>query len=232
VASASIFAALFAILGAVPLSKLVLGSGFLSANKLISPLVGMLFGPVTGSVTALVGDLLDIAAGYVSPNAFGFPTLAADLAVVVTAGLAYSGRGKEAMVLPLVVLAAYLLDPLSLIFVGPVPFVWLHAVSFVTLGGVLVLEKGRRIGKLNPLFVAGVSFGSLLCGQLTGTVVGQFLQVRLYQIYTPTAWDARLALVFAAYPLERVFFTVGASLLAVPVLRALFRKRESEAKRA
>jgi len=223
VASASIFAALFAVLGTIPLSKLVLGSGFLSASKIIAPLTGMLFGPVTGSVSALVGDLIDVGAGYIAPNAFGLPTVAADLAVVITAGLAFSGRRKVALGFPLVILVGYLVDPLSLLFVGPVPFVWLHAVSFIILGGVLALEARGRIGRFNPLFVSGVAFASLLCGQLTGTLAGQSLQVRVYQIYTPAVWDARLAIVFAVYPLERIFFSIAGSLVAIPVLRAVIR---------
>lgn len=67
VAAASVFAAFYAVLGAVPISRLVLGQGnFLTASSFVTPLAGMLFGPLVGGLSAIVGDVIDSGAGYTS----------------------------------------------------------------------------------------------------------------------------------------------------------------------
>ena len=228
VASASLFAAIYAILGAIPLSKLV-GAGFLSASKVVAPLAGMLLGPVTGSLASILGDTIDLSTGFIPQNAFGVPVIFADLAVVVTAGLAFSGRRVASIGLPLALVVAYALDPLSVLFVGPVPFLWLHLVAFVYLGVALFLEKDGRIQRLSPLFVVAVSLAALMCGHLAGTLMGQTLQVRVYGVFTPAVWAANLSnIVFPAYPPERIFFTVLSALVSLPVLRAVKGIREKK----
>jgi len=222
VASASVFAALYAILGTIPVSRLVLGSGnFLTASNFVTPLAGMLFGPLVGGLSAVVGDIVDAYTGYVSLGATGLSVIAADVATVATAGLALSGRRKEAIGLPLAVLVLYWLDPLSVLFVGPVPFTWLHMVSVVVLAVLLLLEGRGKIQKLSPAFIVGVNFAALLCGQLTGTLVGQNLMVRVYGTLTAEAWKGLVPLFFPLYPVERIFFTIVGSFVSIPVLRAV-----------
>ena len=227
VASAAVFAALYAVLGVIPISRLVLGNGFLTASKIIAPLGGMLFGPVVGGGAALVGDLVDVYGGQLSTGATALSTIAADLAVVVTAGLAYSRNRIAALLLPLLVLAVYTVDPISVRFVGPVPFAWLHILSFMGLAVAIFLEGRGTIDRLSPLFVAGVTLAALMCGQLTGTIVGQNLLVRVYGVYTVASWQGLMvSFVFAAYPVERIFYAVAGSLLAIPVLRTLSSRAE------
>ena len=226
VASAASFAAIYAVLGAFPVSRLLLGSGnFLTASNFVTSLAGMVFGPVTGGLAVLVGDLIDSYAGYLTLGPVGAAVISADLATAVTAGLAFAGRRKAAMVVPLAVLAMYLVDPLSVLFVGPVPFAWLHMLSFGALALLLVLEGRGKLSKLSPVFVTGVSLASLLCGQLTGTLVGQELTVRVFGTMSEEAWRGLVNLFFPLYPVERVFFAVVGSLVAIPVLRALSRRR-------
>ncbi|HEV2138294.1 MAG TPA: hypothetical protein VGR53_05600 [Nitrososphaerales archaeon] len=226
VASSAVFAALYAVLGTIPISKILLGQGyFLSASKFVSPLAGMLFGPFVGGFGALLGDLLDVYAGYISVGGTGLAITASDLATVATAGFAYTGKWKAALALPLIILISYWLDPISLLFVGTVPFTWLHMISLILLGGVLLLEKTKKISKLNPIFVVGVTFGALLCGQLTGTIVGQELSVRIYQTTSLQSWRGFVPSFFFVYPIERTFFTAVGSLISVPVLRALWRRQ-------
>ncbi len=225
VATASTFAALYAVLGAVPVSRLLLGSGnFLTASNFVTPLAGMLFGPFVGGFAAVVGDLLDAYAGYITIGSTGASVVAADLATVVTAGLAYTGRWKAAVAVPVSVLVLYWADPISVLFVGPVPFTWLHMLSLVPLTAALLLQRTGRMSKLNPAFVASVTFGALLCGQLTGTLVGQELSVRVYRTLSLQAWQGIVPLFFPLYPVERTLFTVVGSAVSVPVLRAVWRR--------
>lgn len=226
VASASVFAALYAVLGTFPVSSLVLGSGnFLTASNFITPMAGMIFGPYVGAFAALVGDLLDVYAGVIAPNGTGLSIMAADLATVALAGLAYTQKRKAAVALPVVVLVLYWADPISVLFVGPVPFTWLHMLSLAPLAGSLLLERSGRISKLNPVYVVSVTFAALLCGQLTGTLVSQELSVRVFGTLSLQAWRGIVPLFFPLYPLERTFFTAIGSLVSVPVLRALWRRQ-------
>jgi len=224
-----VFASLYAVLGAVPISRLVLGPGnFLTASNFVTPLAGMLFGPFVGGLSAIVGDLIDSSAGYITLAGTGPSVLAADVATVVMAGLAFSGKRTAAAGALVLVLVVYWLDPLSVLFVGPIPFTWLHMVSLAVLIPLLVLEGRGVISKLNPAFVTGVTFAALMCGQLTGTVVGQNLAVRVYGILSVQGWRNLVPVFFPLYPVERVFFTAVGSFVSVPVLRALSRQHGSQ----
>lgn len=231
VASASLFAALYAVLGAIPVSRLVLGSGFLTASNIITPLAGMLFGPVVGSGAALIGDFIDLYAGQLSSGATALSVMAADLAVVATAGLAFSGKTRAALFVPFLSLLLYTFDPLSVQFVGDIPFAWLHILSFAALAVAVVLEARRTIKKLSPVFIVIVTFASLMCGQLVGTIVGQNLLVRVYGVYTVADWKSTMNFIFAAYPVERIFFGAVGSVIAIPVLRSVsgWEKRKTTA---
>jgi hypothetical protein len=230
VAAASIFAAIYAILGAFPVSKLLLGSGnFLTASNFVTPLAGMIFGPFVGGFAAVVGDLLDVYAGYITIGSTGVSIIAADLATVALAGLAYTGRWKLALAVPLSVLVLYWVDPISVLYVGGIPFTWLHMLSLLPLAAAVLLARSGRITRLNPAFVASVTFGALLCGQLTGTLVGQELSVRIYQTTSIQAWRGIVPLFFPLYPIERTFFTVVGSAISLPVLRAIWRREHPHA---
>ena len=230
VAATSLFAALYAVLGTFPISKLILGSGyFLTASNFVTPLAGMIFGPVVGGAAVLIGDLLDVYAGSIVIGSTGLAVIAADLATVATAGLAYTGRWKAALAVPVVILLLYWLDPISVLFVGPIPFTWLHMISLVPFAGALLLARSGKLSKFHPAFVASVTFAALLCGQLAGTLVGQELSVRIYQTLTLQAWQGIVPLFFPLYPVERTLFTVVGSVVSVPILRAIWRREHPHA---
>jgi hypothetical protein len=229
VAAASLFAALYAVLGTIPISRLLLGNGnFLTAGKFVTPLCGMIFGPVVGGLAALIGDLIDAYSGFLVLGPTGFAVMAADLTTVLTAGLAFSGKRVAAIALPVAMVLLYWLDPISVLFVGWIPFSWLHIISIIVLLPILMLESKGRISKLNPIFIAGVTFASLMCGQITGTLVGQELSVRFLGTLALSAWRKLVPLFFTLYPVERIFFTIVGSLISVPILRALSRMRQSK----
>lgn len=226
VAAAAVFAAFYAILGAIPVSRLLLGSGnFLTASNFVTPLAGMIFGPLVGGFATLVGDTLDVYAGYITFGSTGASVIAADLATVFLAGFAFSRRRVAAVALPAAVIALYWADPISVLFVGGVPFTWLHILSLFPLAAALVLEARGKLGRLNPAFVVSVTFAALLCGQLTGTLVGQELSVRVYRTLSLQDWRSLVPLFFPLYPVERTLFTAVSSLVSIPILRALWRRQ-------
>lgn len=223
VASAAIFAVVYAILGLFPVSAYIGVSSFLTFREVLSPLAGMIFGPLTGGFSMIIGNFVDFAFG--KPVVFDFLDFVPDLASAVMAGLVFTGRRTMALALPLVLVLWYSLDPLSLdlVQVGPVevPFYWMHLLSVFVLGVAFVLENSGRLGKLNPAYVAATVFASTMTGHMAGSIVYENVLGRINGVLTAKALAANWVAIFYAYPAERVLFTVIGTALAVPVLRAL-----------
>ena len=64
-ASVSLFSVVYAVLGLVPISPLIGVGGFLTFRELISPLVGMILGPILGGSSIVLGNILDFALGKI-----------------------------------------------------------------------------------------------------------------------------------------------------------------------
>lgn len=229
VAGAAVFAVVYAILGLFPVSAYIGVNSFLTFREVLSPLAGMIFGPLTGGLSMVVGNFVDFAFG--KPVAFDFLDFVPDLASAVLAGLVFTGRRKAALLFPLALLLWYSLDPLSLdvVYVAgtAVPFYWMHIVSVAVLGVALLLESRGRLPRLNPAFVASTVFASTMAGHLAGSIMFENVLGRLNGL--SQAVTESWSLIFYAYPAERVLFTVLGTAVAVPVLRALSRRRQGDA---
>ena len=227
VASAAVFAALYAVLGLVPVSAYVGISSFLSFREILAPLAGLIFGPLTGGLAMIIGGILDI--GLRGTTNFDFLDFVPDLVAAVTAGLCFTGRRKLALVLPIGFTVVYTLDPLSADFVSvggvPVPFAWMHLLSFAALGVVLVLEGSGRLRRMSTLFISVVVFASTMAAHMAGNVLYENIYVRVNHVFSAQALQANWVLIFSLYPVERVFFTVAGIVVALPVLRALERRQ-------
>jgi hypothetical protein len=226
VASASLFAALYAVLGLIPISPYVGLGSFLSFREILPPLAGMLFGPLTGGLSMLVGGFVDI--GLRGSSNFDFLDFVPDLVGAATAGFCFTGRRKEALALPLIFTVAYCVEPLSAAFVSvggvPIPFVWMHVASFAVLAGILLLERNGRLNRLSTVFVASTVFASVMAAHISGSVVYEEILVRVNHVLTPQTIQANWVVIFSLYPEERIFFTIVGTLIAIPVLRALSRR--------
>ena len=231
VASAAVFAVVYAVLGLFPVSAYIGVSSFLTFREVVSPLAGMIFGPLVGGFSMVIGNFVDFAFG--KPVVFDFLDFVPDLASAVLAGLVFTGRRKVAFAFPVVLLIWYALDPLSVNFVqvggASVPFYWLHAVSIVVLGAALVLESRKRIGRLHPAFIAATVFASTMAGHLAGSILYENILVRINGVLTPSVLAGNWNLIFYAYPAERILFTVLGTAISVPVLRSLARRKNNSA---
>lgn len=227
VASSAIFAVVYAILGLFPVSAYVGISSFLTFREILSPLAGMIFGPLAGGLSMVIGNYVDFALG--KPVVFDFLDFVPDLATAVMAGLVFTGRRKVALALPLVLILWYSLDPLSVNFVQvggfPVPFYWLHLLSVLALGGAFLFEKAGRLKRLNPLYVGATVFASTMTGHIAGSLLYENIFVRVNHVFTYQTIQKNFAYVFYLYPAERILFTVLGAVVAVSVLRALSRRR-------
>ena len=229
VAGAAVFAVLYAILGLIPLAPYVGVGSFLTFREVVSPLGGMVFGPLTGGFSMIVGNFVDFAFG--KPVVFDFLDFVPDLASAVLAGLVFTGRRKEALAFPLVLMVWYSLDPLSVdtVVVGgiPIPFLWMHLLSVATLGAALAYEGRGRLSRLHPAFVAATVFVSTMTGHVAGSIVYENVLGRINGVLTAQGLAGNFEAVFYAYPAERILFLVVGTMVAVPVLRALSRRTTS-----
>ncbi|HUH82802.1 MAG TPA: hypothetical protein VLX33_02860 [Nitrososphaerales archaeon] len=227
VASASVFAVVYAILGLFPVSAYVGVSSFLTFREVVSPLAGMLFGPWTGGFSMIIGNFVDFA--FNKPVVFDYLDFVPDLASAVLAGLVFTGRRKIAIALPLALVVWYSLDPLSADVVTvqgvSVPFFWMHALSIVLLGAALAFEARGKVSRLSPAFVAATVFASTMTGHIAGSILYENIAVRVNQLFSAQTLQSNWTAVFYAYPAERILFTVLGTATAVPVLRAVTRRR-------
>jgi hypothetical protein len=231
VAGAAVFAVLYAILGLIPVAPYIGVGSFLTFREVVSPLAGMIFGPLTGGFSMIIGNFVDFAFG--KPVVFDFLDFVPDLASAVLAGLVFTGRRKAALVLPLGLMAWYSLDPLSVDTVvvegTPIPFLWMHLLSVATLAIALAYEARGKISRLHPAFVAATVFASTMTGHIAGSILYENVLGRINGVLTAQALAGNFEAIFYAYPAERTLFLVFGTAVAVPVLRALSRRTEAAA---
>lgn len=230
VAGAAIFAALFAVLGLVPISRLVGLASFITMREAISPLIGMLLGPL-GGASVIIGVFLDFGLGR--PVVFLGLDFMIDLAAAVTAGLAFTGRRKLAVLLPAALIVIFVASPSSagLVDVGGVqiPFVWMHVSSVVVLAAALHLEAEGRVTRLSSAFVGAVVFASTMAGHITGGILTEYVYLDQGILFGAGSTGAYWSTVFFLYPAERAFLTVVGTAVSLPVLRALSRRVHNDA---
>lgn len=242
IALTAVFAAIYFVLGTIPVFPLATG-GFLRANKLIAPLAGMLLGPVLGGASMVLGSFLFVAFSGQPPLLPLGPLpldFVPDTTVALVSGIAFSSRMKAALLVPILVILAYIVDPISVVFVRvggfDIPFMWFHVGSVVVFAAAVYLKIRGRIGGSGMVFVGATAFVSLLTGQLAGTILGQNISVR-YGTLSLAAWVGRVSNwpsasapfigFFYTYPIERSIYTVASVLIAFPVLRALRRRTKT-----
>ena len=223
VGAAAIFAAVYAVLNIIPVSPIIGPSGrFLSLGNIFSPLAGMILGPLTGGLAMLVGAFLSVALG----KPLGFDGLDFIPAVVsaVTAGFAMSGRVRWSVTLSLGLFAIFSADSLSPKFIevgnAPVPYLWMHLLSVAVIL-VVVTIGSRRTSFPKGIFIAATVFISTMNAHVAGGIMYENVLVRINGTVSPGALPGFWNTIFFLYPVERTFFTVVGSILAIAVMRAL-----------
>ena len=198
-------------------------------RELISPLVGMILGPILGGSSIVLGNILDFALG--KPVVFDFLDFVPDLVSATVAGLAFTRHRKAAIGLPVVLLLWFSLDPISprLTTLGgiAIPFLWMHMVAIGSLAIAVLFEGRGRLDRITPAFVGAVTFASTMSGHAAGSILFENVIFRLDGVIPSGGYSAFWTLVFYAYPLERVFYTVFGTVAAYSVLRVLpWRSRQ------
>ncbi len=226
IASAAIFAVIYAITRLIPITPYVGISSFLTFGETLSPLAGMLFGPVVGGGGVVIGTLLDFFLGR--PVVFDGLDFLPGLASAVTAGLLFSRRKKLGFALPIALMVIFTLDPLSvvLVSVGPlyIPFLWMHVLSVLTMAGVWLMVRRGKLPSSSWVYVAATVFLATMTAHVMGGIVYENILVRVNGVLSADAIRPFWFRLLYVYPPERIFFTIVGTIIAVAVLRSLARR--------
>lgn len=232
VAVIATFSVVYLVFRMIPTFAMVgVSGGMFALADVLAPLYGVLLGPYAGALSVTLGTFLAI--GFGRPMVFlGLDFLPAAVDAL-TVGLLLRRRWLFSVALYLGLFSLFLIDPYTAIFVPvPIPcvnlnsffFAWMHFIALLVLISPLSRKaaawvKGPSLVNLAPgiltlAFIGTLAqhlVGSLLYETILGMFVGKAPEVfRLF-------WTA----IFWLYPFERSFVIVLATIIGVPLVRAL-----------
>ncbi len=223
----AIFAALYAVLRAIPTIPMigVPGASF-SLSDILAPIYGIILGPYVGGASVLIGTFtamtvkppvflgLDFLPGFVNAVALGFLIRRKWLPVVA---------------LNIFLLAVFIANPLTLTLVPlgsnvVFPFMWLHIIALIILISPLGLMATKWVEKTTTLAVAGfaiLAFIGTMMQHLMGNILYENIFVYVTNFMTPESLALRWQAVFFLYPWERLILIILAVIVGLPLIRAL-----------
>jgi uncharacterized membrane protein len=226
----AMFAAFYALGRLIPFSQFIGASGFVPLSNSFILIYALLLGPIAGSLSAVLGTLISYFLG--KPPIFLGLDFLTPLAGVMAAGFMLRRHHLPFLFVSFVaLLIIFNLSPLTLPFVsvpflGPIPWTWLHLVALATL--LLYSFFGRTpVSSQDPSWrllakCGASSFVGLLLQQLVGDLLFEAV-FGLYGIGT-ISWAAIWTLDFYSYPWEWAAFTLISVALAVPIYRLVSKR--------
>ena len=223
IAFLTVFSALYAALRPVPLGPMIGLSTTFSVSDFLAPLYGIILGPYVGGLSVIIGTFLGMT--IKAPVFMGLDFLPAFVNTVAI-GFLMKRKWAPVVVLNIVLLSAFILNPLTTLFIGPVPFFWLHIVAFLVLISPLGRKAGQWVETLKPKFLtAGLAIlafvgtmmqhltGNILTEVVLGQIVGSIPSVTFSAVIWPGA--------FVLYPWERLTLVILSVVVGVPLVRTL-----------
>jgi hypothetical protein len=225
-----VFTALYVVLRNIPYSVLIGGAGgFLYLSDFLVAIYGIILGPYFGGLSVLIGNFAAIGLGH-HVNFFGLDFLP-DFMAVVSIGFLFRRKWLPVVLLNAALLAIFLVNPLTTVFVFSVPFVWLHIVAFIVLLSPLSRMAGKWIEAIDTKKIAFsmVIFGLIgaMIQHLTGSILYEvelnqfFVALGQPPVIPAVAYSGIWTTVFFAYPLERLFLVISAVLIGTPIILAV-----------
>ena len=218
-----IFAALYAVFSLVSLFPIIGALGrFITLATVLAPIMGMLLGPYIGTVATSIGGFV----GWImmQSGAFSFVSFIPGSSSALAAGLLMNGRRRVSVILYLILFLPMAFFPL----IGPVwlypLFLWFQLIGLIFLvsPASTAASKSMRGGRIDKL-TFGVGF-IVLVSTLAGQVAGTLMFELFFYPFNPQIdfWrTAQWQLLTFVYPLERIIIAVLATLVGVPLIRAV-----------
>ena len=220
-----IFAALYAVFSLVSLFPIIGALGrFITLGAVLAPVIGMLLGPYVGVLATSIGGFVGWT--VTQSGAFGFVSFIPGSFSAVTAGLLINGERGVSAVLYLIVFLSMAFFPL----IGPAwlfpLFLWLQLIGLVISVSPVstVASKSLRADRIDRLTlgVGVIALVSALAGQVAGTLMFELMVYPFnpqIEFWRTAQWQP-LAFV---YPVERILIAVLATLVGVPLIKAVRR---------
>lgn len=217
-ALATCFTALYAVFGAIKISPIVgLPGQAITAASIVAPILGIILGPIIAGLSAFLGGLVGSFFGFFSPL-----SVTAGVATSLCSGLTSQKKRSQAVLL-------YLALFLSLTFYPNVGPAWLFPLYswFQLVGLVILVSPLQSLATDYPKSTSEVrlvysyfmiALVATLIGQIAGTLTLEFIMPQNRDYFFGT-WVATSLL----YPVERILIAVAATLIGVPLVKALRR---------
>jgi len=212
IAFISVFAALYVVLGFIPLFYIFGAYGqFITAALILAPITGIILGPVGGTLAITIGGIAGMAiTGNMPMGVFTFLPGTFDALCV---GLAFRGKWYASAT----IFAVFILAFAALPSIGAAKyFVWFHAVALlILLSPASTLAKEYVKNNDPQKIVMGVGILAFI-GVLIDHIVGSLF----FQILTPippSVWEA----VAFIYPIERVLVTIVATVIGAGIIKGV-----------
>jgi len=212
VASISVFAALYAALGFIPLFYIFGAYGqFITAALILAPITGIILGPVGGTLAIAIGGIAGMSiTGNMPMGIFSFLPGTFDALCV---GLAFRGKWYASAAIFAVFIVAFAMLP----SIGTAKyFIWFDAFALlILLSPASTLAKEYVKNNDPQKIVMGVGILAFI-GVLIDHIVGSLF----FQILTPlpqSIWEA----VAFIYPIERVLVTIVATIIGAGIIKGI-----------
>lgn len=214
VAFISVFAALYTVLGLIPLFYLFGAYGqFITASLIIAPIIGIILGPIGGTLSVVIGGIAGMAiTGNMPIGIFSFVPGTVD---ALCTGLTFRGRWYASAA----IFGSFIIAFAALPSIDSVRYyVWLHALALLILmspASRLAVRYLRGSDSRELVFGVGIlAFIGVLSDHIAGSL--------LFQLLTPLPQSTWEAIAFV-YPIERLLATIAAAIIGGGLIKAMKR---------
>jgi hypothetical protein len=195
-----------------------------SVSDFLAPLYGIILGPYVGGLSIVIGTFLGMVMGK-APVFLGLDFLPA-LVNTVAIGFLVKRKWAPVVVLNVALLFAFILNPLTSLFIGPFPFVWLHIVALLVLISPLGRNAEQWVETLRPKFLTAglaiLAFVGTMMQHLTGNILTEVVFGQVLGSITPDTFSTFIwPGAFLLYPWERVTLVLLSVVVGVPLVRTL-----------
>ncbi|MEM4480986.1 MAG: hypothetical protein QXG58_07105 [Candidatus Bathyarchaeia archaeon] len=205
------FSGLYAVACFIPLFRIVGSQNFITLAAMFAPTIGMLFGPLIGAASTLIGGFIGFFAGVISP-----PSLVSGVTAGLLAGFLKEEKRKLCIFVYMILLLVFGFYP-------PVGPIWLFPPSmwFQIAGFLILIWLTRHRGNLN-LTIKFLIFSlvSTLAGQIAGSLTFEVLYWPIF-LQDLNVWKGIWQATTFLYPIERILIALGSTLIGVAVHKAL-----------
>jgi hypothetical protein len=231
IAIMSIFTAIYAILRIIPTVPMIGASGAtFSLSDIVAPLYGLILGPYIGGLSVMIGSFI---AFFGKPPVFlGLDFLPATVSAV-SLGLLIKRKWAYVVMLNMALFVVFLLHPYTSVVVDvsvgdtvfSFPFAWLHIVAFTLLISPLGYKATQWFKTVDTTKIAAgmaiMVFVGTMMQHLMGNLLFETVMAQPLGSIPVVAYPGIWTSIFFVYPVERLALVALATIVGVPLLRAL-----------